>query len=61
MTSYRVMGMSTSATAGIGPAIIEAGSVDEAKDLFVTSEGTTLPKMEAAGIVVMAEEVAPAE
>ena len=56
MTRYRVMGMSTTATSGVGPALVEAESAQAAKEVFAIGEGTTLAKMEAAGLVVMAEE-----
>ena len=56
MTRYRVMGMSTSATSGVGPAYVEAESAQAAKESFAIGEGTTLAKMQAAGLVAMAEE-----
>lgn len=56
MTRYRVMGMGTSAAHGVGPAFIEAESAQAAKEAFAVDEGTTLDKMKAAGLVVMAEE-----
>ena len=56
MTQYRVMGMSTTATSGVGPALVEAESAQAAKESFAIGEGATLAKMEAAGLVVMAEE-----
>ena len=57
MTQYRVMGMATNAKRGVGPAIVEANSVEEAKEVFAEGEGMTLTKMTSAGLVVMAEEV----
>ena len=56
MTQYRVMGMSTTATSGVGPALVEAESAQAAKESFAIGEGTTLAKMEATNLVVMAEE-----
>ena len=57
MTQYRVMGMATNAKHGVGPAIVEANSVEEAKEVFAEAEGITLAKMTFAGLVVMAEEI----
>ena len=56
MTQYRVMGMGSNAAHGVGPAFIEAESAQAAKEVFAADEGTTLDKMKAAGLVVMAEE-----
>lgn len=56
MTRYRVMGMSATASSGVGPAFVEAPDTDAAKEAFAVGEGTTLEKMRAAGLVVMAEE-----
>lgn len=52
---YRVMAMGTDAAHGVGPTIVEADSADAAKEAFAAGEGTTLAKMQAAGLVVMAE------
>lgn len=57
MTLYRVMGMATDATAGVGPAEIEADTPDAAKAAFAKAEGTTLTKLQKT-MVVMAEEIA---
>lgn len=57
MTKYRVMGMNSRASAGVGPTIIEAESIEEAKEKFAESEGTTIETMRKGGLVVMAEEV----
>ena len=57
MTKYRVMGMNSRASAGVGPKIIEAESIEEAKEKFAESEGTTIEAMRKAGLVGMAEEV----
>ena len=56
MTRYRVMGMSATASSGVGPAFVEAPDAEAAKAAFAVGEGTTLEKMRAAGLVVMAEE-----
>ena len=45
MTKYRVMGMNSRASAGVGPTIIEAESIEEAKEKFAESEGTTIETM----------------
>ena len=57
MTKYRVMGMNSRASAGVGPTIIEAESIEEAKEKFAESDGTTIETMRKGGLVVMAEEV----
>ena len=57
MTKYQVMGMNSRASAGVGPRIIEAESIEEAKEKFAESEGTTIETMRNGGLVVMAEEV----
>lgn len=57
MTKYRVMGMNSRASAGVGPTIIEAESIEEAKEKFAESEGTTIETMRKGGLIVMAEEV----
>ncbi len=57
MTKYRVMGMNSRASAGVGPTIIEAESTEEAKKKFAESEGTTIETMRKGGLIVMAEEV----
>lgn len=57
MSRFRVMGMGTNAAHGVGPAIVEAASADEAKETFAVGEGSTLEKMRSAGLVVMAEEI----
>ena len=57
MTKYRVMGMNSRASAGVGPTIIEAESIEEAKEKFAESEGTTIETMRKGGLIVTAEEV----
>ena len=57
MTKYRVMAMNSRASAGVGPTIIEAESIEEAKEKFAESERTTIEAMRKGGLVVMAEEV----
>lgn len=57
MTKYRVMGMNSRASAGVGPTIIEAESIEEAKEKFAENEGTTIETMRKGGLIVMAEEV----
>ena len=57
MTKYRVMGMNSRASAGVGPRIIEAESIEEAKEKFAESEGATIETMRNGGLVVMTEEV----
>lgn len=49
--------MNSRASAGVGPTIIEAESIEEAKEKFAESEGTTIEAMRKGGLVVMAEEV----
>ena len=57
MTKYRVMGMNSRASAGVGPTIIEAESIEEAKEKFAESEWTTIEAMRNGGLVVIAVEV----
>lgn len=57
MTKYRVMGMNPRASAGVGPMIIEAESIEEAEEKFAEREWTTIEAMRNGGLVVIAVEV----
>ena len=56
MTRFNVVGVGKDATAGVGPAVIEADSIEDAKQKFAEREGQTLEHMQQF-LTVIAEEI----
>ena len=56
MTRFNVVGVGKDTTSGVGPAVIEADSIEDAKQKFAVREGQTLEHMQQF-LTVIAEEI----